>query len=565
MAESKVRDLLQRTMETQLPAGSPREQVRAILDRPDVDGFVQSLNPQVLYQLIQSAGFDEGLALIPHANPWQIQVCLDFDAWHKDQFQTARLIPWFSTLLAESSDEHFRRVCRETDAEILAMLFKDGLLVGLFDEDGLPPAEFYDIDWTTSPDGVYAVAYPDDEDLGALLRGLLDRLYDVDRVLAWTLLEAARWELFSNMEEEELHWRNSRLEEFGFVGRDEAMDIYKVVDPAAVREKLEQEPLSEKAWNRIGRTELPAVLSPRAHDYYLLRIFEDIDGPQLQALLTELVAVQNRVLMADGVEPGQIEETRNVVERALGTMSLGLEFLARADDDRAVELVESVALRDLFSVGYSLQWKLRSTVQQLARRPALTIIESERFSLLSPSDEALFEALVNFRPGFVAAESDAVVPFSSQAQVDEAALRLAYVAFKQLWTFSVTGTGVTPLAQLAYSEEVLNDPPSVTFDVLFSTWVAHVAIGNPPALRGLTLDELSALADTLRQQPWTDDLVGFFEPAVGSAIEAFGPSATRLVTRWLKETIESLTEELGDVTDPIPELLQTVVLIARSA
>ncbi|MEZ4461065.1 MAG: DUF6178 family protein [bacterium] len=563
MADSKVRTLVRQALETQLPAGTPAEQVRSILDRPDAEGFVQTLNPQVLYQLIQAAGFDEAAALLPYTTPLQVQVCLDFDAWHKDQFQPNRLIPWFSTLLADSSDEHFRRVCRETDAEILAMLFKDGLMVGLFDEDGQPPLEFDGIDWTTSPDGVYVVAYPEDEDLGALLRGMLDRLYDVDRGLAWTLLEAARWELFSNMEEEELHWRNSRLEEFGFVGRDEAMEIYRVVDPAAFRTQLDQSTLEPKAWERIGKSDLPAQISPDAHEFYLLNIMEQVETEQLEALMTELVAVQNRVLIADGVEPGELEQTRAVVERAIGTMSLGLEFLARREDERALEIIASVPLRDLFRVGYSLQWKLRATVQQLTRRPALTIIESERFSLLSENDQALFDALVKFRPTFVPAGTTVSESFSTQDQIDEAAVRLAFVAFKQLWTFGVAGATIPGLAEVAYSGKLYNEPPSVTFDTLFSTWIAHVALGHAPSLDGLTVQELKGLPEVLRAKDWQNDPIQAFEPAIGGAIEAFGPSAARLITKWLKDTLATLSDELGAITDPSPELLESVLLIRK--
>lgn len=563
MSESKIRALAQRVMETQLPAGTPAQQVRSILDRDDAEGYVQSLNPQVLYQLIQRAGFDEAAALVPMATPRQIQVCFDFDLWAKDRFQTNRLIPWMETLLAESSDEHFRRVVRETDGEVLAMMFKENLLVGLFDEDGQPPLEFDGLDWTTSPDGVYAVAYPEDEEMGALLRGMLDRLYDVDRVMAWTLLEAARWELFSNMEEEELRWRNSRLEEFGFVGRDEAIDIYRVLDPAAFRTKLDNQTLEDKAFDRIGKTELPAVVTPDATPLFILRILELLEGDVLEALVTELVALQNRVLIADGVEPGQLDETRDIVERALGTLSLGLEYLSRADDDRAVELVRAVPLRDIFRVGYSLLWKLRSTVQSLSQRPTLTLIESERFSLLNDSDAALFNALVKFRPTYASGAGSEPEFFCNTKQVDEVATRLAFIAFKQIWTFGVSGADVAKLAGLAYGGTLINDPSTVTFDTVFATWIALTLLGKQPAMRGLNAEELQNLPSQIAAKPWGNDPVGWFESALAPAIEALGPGAVRLVTRWLKETLDRLDDEIGAVAQPEPAILQAVLLLQR--
>lgn len=562
MTDSKVQALARKVLETQLPAGTPAEQVRAILERPDAEGYVQSLNPQVLYQLVQRAGLDDAGALVAMANPWQVQVCFDLDLWAKDRFQTGRVIPWFQSLLQEASDEQFRRICRETDGEVLAMVFKENLLVGLFDEDGLPPAEFNDIDWTTSPDGVYAVAYPEDEDAGATIRAVLDRLYDVDRVMAWTLLEAARWELFSNMEEEELRWRNSRLEEFGFVGRDEAIEIYRVVDPTVFREKLEEQPLEDKRFDRMGRTDLPAIATPDDAGFYLLRILESLDVDLLEPLVTELVALQNRVLIADGVEPGDAEDASDGVARALGTLSLGLEYLSRGDDERATELVRSVPFRDVFRVGYSLLWKLRSTVQRLAQRPTLTLIETQRFSLLGDDDAAFFDALVKFRPVYCAGAGQLPEPFRAQAQVDLAAARVGFVAFKQLWTFGVLRLDVGSLAQLAYGS-LRNDPTTVTFDALFATWLAQNLLGRPAAPTGLSEDDLRALPGLLRDRPWGTDPVGHFEGVIGPAIEALGPNAARMVSRWLNATLQRLVDELADVEHVDPAIVQAVVLIAR--
>lgn len=282
--------------------------------------------------------------------------------------------------------------------------------------------------------------------------------------------------------------------------------------------------------------------------------------------MTELVAVQNRVLIADGIEPGQPEETRGVFERAMGTLSLGLEFVARMDDERAVEVVKSVPLRQLFRVGYSLQWKLRSTIQQLAKRPTLTIIESERFSLLAESDERAFKSMIKFRPAYVSSTGEnAGVPqiFATQSQIDDMASRIAFVAFKQLWTFGVSGIDAGSLAQTAYSGTLVNEPTTITFDTIFATWIAHVALGKPPSKEGLTVVELAGLPAVLRKKPWGDDALGWFEPAVAGAIEAFGAGAARLVSRWLRETLTELHEQMARVEDPDPLLLQAVVLIQK--
>ncbi len=561
-AEAVFQDALERRLRHDLPEGRPHEQVHAILDRPDAEGFIQTLDPQVLFRLIESAGWHEAHDLVPYATPWQIQVFLDFDGWKKDRFAPAKLERWLGTLVLEASDEKFQRVMRELDPEIPALFFKHNLEVDVVEEGEIPP-QFADKPVSLSPDGVYAIVYPEDEVSAALMRSLIDRLYETDRVLAWTLLEAVRWEIYSTMEEEAYRWRNSRLEEFGYVSRDEAVEIYRYRNPTKLRQKWDAGLYGEKLIGTPDVGNLPVVHSGRDDDLFFFEAFAKVTSDEARDRLTyEMAAVQNRALIGDGIEPGDVLDAQNIARRTLGFLSLGLEFLSRSDVEDAAEVLERMPLRDVFAAGHSLCWTLTSKVHELRRRPTLTLIEGERFSLLSESDQSLFQALTRPRPEYASLDGD-VSYFDSQAQVDEVAARLGMIAFKQLWLFAVRQVAPATLATLVYSEQVRNSPPTVTFDSLFRTSIALGLTSGDTELRGLSAAELEELAAVLRSKPWGDDPIGHFEGLIGAMLEALPPATVGFASAWLKKSLSVLEEELGGVREiEQPEFFETVVLLA---
>lgn len=251
LARQNRRPLLERLQQALAPA-DPVAEINAILERPDYLGYIQSMNPHRLFALIRDAGWDEGHELVPYVRPQQLQVMLDLDIWQKDTFVPDRLEPWLAVLVAEAEDEDLKRTVRELDPELLALFFKHHVRADLI-EDGEIPLHLGE-GAVLSPDNAYGVAYPEDEDTAALLRAFLDRLYQVDMAMAWTLLEATRWELLSQMEHTAGRLRQSRLDEAGFVGFDEAIAIYATLNPAAYRQSSSQGP-----WNKRS----PCARGPR--------------------------------------------------------------------------------------------------------------------------------------------------------------------------------------------------------------------------------------------------------------------------------------------------------------
>lgn len=542
------RSLLER-VEPALHSGDPIELIRNMLERDDALKYIPTLNPHTLFRLIKEAGWDQGTDLVPYISPEQMQIFLDLDCWKRDTILPKRMETWIAALIADTEDAQFKRVCRDLDPEILGIFFKANLTVEHVVEGEIP--DHLEGSVAMSPDGVYALVYPEDEDTAAILRAFIDRLYELDRVLAWTLLEAVRWELMTEMEESAYRWRMSRLEEFGFVGLSESLEIYAYRNPLHYRDRLDGQPFPNKPPIEPPKhSDIPSVIANQLdEDIYFFRVLRQVAGDrQLHDVLNELATLNNRTLIADGVEPGELESGHEVVRRTVGYLSLGLEFLSRNDDERALEIIEHLPLREIFQVGFSLTRKLQINAQTLSRRPTLSLVEGLPFSLLNPDEEALFEAVARPRPTFAWDQYDHDA-FHTREQLDSAALRIGMVAFKQLWLFGVTGQTLDSLASLLYGGVVINEPVEVNFDTIFATVLATHLLTGSGEVRAIDLAELERLPAILRARPWADDLIAYFEPVLGPILVTLPKATASLSTRWLHAVLDKLVEELAEVEE----------------
>jgi len=553
-------------IDTELPPGDAAEQIDEILRRTDAREVFQSLDAPAFYRLMKRAGWDQAYDLVQYATPDQIQVFLDFDCWQRDRLVPEKMDKWLAALVSETDDEQFGSVCRELDPQILPLYLKSNLVVDHTDEEGRPPEHLErQGNPEVTPDNQYAVLYPEDEDKSGMLRSFFDRLYHVDRVLVWTFLEAVRWELTSRMEEEAYGWRVSRLEEHGFVERHEAVDIYQYVDPVDYRERLDRDHSEEYApVDPPQRLDVPDVVRQEFDDeFYVFRVVQSIQNDDdLRSIMFQLRALLNRAMVADGIEPGEIDTGRPVVRRTLGYLSLGLEFLARSDIERAQQLVLRHPLKELFRAGYSLTAKLQAKFESLRDEPTLTILEKDELSLLSPDDRAVAESLMRQRPTY-AADRNTFDIFKSQEQLDETAFSVGMIAFKQMWLFGLHADSVAEIGELVYGDETLNSPDSVTFDLLFATRVAQFLTGGDDPLAPLESSTVEELAETVREAPWKGRRDEYFSELVDPIVES-APTATRKLTvRWLRQTLDRLEDEFSDVHSiEDPKYFTPVLLLA---
>ncbi len=558
----KLLDRLNEERTVVLPPGEPADQIERILDRPDADAYIAAIDPPVLHHLIKTAGWAEATDLIPFVTTYQIQVCVDLDCWSKESFDTEALSPWLAALITTTTDAQFASTCRELDPEILAMFFKENLKVGEMSDEGEVPEAFYHMEVETSPDGVYGLVYPDDDATADLLRNIIKHLYHSDRVLAWTLLEACRWELMSPMEHEALRWRNSRLEEYGYVSRDEAFQIYHVLPPLWLRKSLEDGSYDPKIETRIRPDNLPIVPSlDEENEFFFFRAMEKVDDAEIRSRLTvEFVTLQNRAAIAEGINPGDAQSASTTVRRTAGYLSLGLSFISRDDLLKAAKMLEAVKLIDVFRAGFTAVSTISKNAAKLRYRPSLTLIDGEHYSLLKQSNALLLTHLNHARPEYF--ENEKLDVFREQSQLDGAALRVASIALKQIVVFNAFELSPQKLSKIAYDKNNISTPDVVTFDFILRTALAQSLTKGSDFFAPLSSSQIKSLPSIIRSKPWGQDPVGFFESINGAIVTIVPAAMIRLVGSWFQQCLESLEDEFSEIVSvDDAKVFATVVLV----
>jgi hypothetical protein len=449
----------------------------------DPEAAIQALPGDELYYLLREDDPREAKELLAYAKAEQIQIVLDFGLWSGDRLIPSRMTEWVE-IMAEMSMETIEQWIRGIDIEMVALLLRKGARV--YDLEIEDPPDEPEGTFFPTPDRLFVLdvtgygpqSDPEDpeqndptdpeadapEGMGAqALIHVVDMLYRADLNLARRILVGVKAELDSELEETALRWRQGRMADLGFIDAIEALEIYRELDPASVRigelrpgtrmrpntgdpDRGEQAPDLLRGPGILGEHLGGASLFARA----LGRVTAPAETEELHFAL---VALANRVLAADKVDP---TDDRGVAERMLrmrATLDLAVEFLARGtgtgggdrsiDDDRAVDAVRTVPIVRLFRLGVSLIGKVRALARTLRQRGPfatlkhLDLLEEPEASVLAAADRArpLYAALLDDPPA--AGER----PFGSLADIARATVAIQRAAVAQAM---LLGLGVRP-------------------------------------------------------------------------------------------------------------------------
>jgi hypothetical protein len=232
----------------------------------------------------------------------------------------------------------------------------------------------------------------------------LSRLYDADPDFARTILMDAKWGLTAELEEESLRWRTARLADLGFPSFDEAIAVYHPIDPGTVEGS--RPPLASGDGGDARVLPMPFA-EMLGGDSLLERALAAIDDAALMGeLARQLVALLNRILVADRVDAADLGQVREATARARDTISLGLEHLSGGDLAGATALLSTGNLLDLFRVGYALVAKLLPLARAL-----------DRAGVIDPNLDALLEPRALFPCGLDPAPTAGMRPFRTVQDV----------------------------------------------------------------------------------------------------------------------------------------------------
>ncbi len=374
--------------------GKDREKLILLSKEPQ--RLVQRMPEEEFYYTVKEMGERDALALLELASPRQIAFCLDLEVWKRDRIRPRDMLRWLD-LLMECGEDKALEVLRGLDEELLVAFLQRHLRVYKpgteIEEVEIDHEDLFTLDHQYFIRIRFKYAEP------VLLR-LLDMLFRRDQGLYRRLMEGVIWEVPAEVEELAFRWRQGRLADRGFPELEDALEIYRYVEPALVRidqgVKEHYGPDDEmKRWGEVGSN---FYLLPMPSDSFLRQVLEASAIEGLDWLKGELVYLCNRAMVADGVDPADLEGVRELLGRVYDYLNLGLSYLARGDLKKGLKAVRKLYLKEIFQVGFSLTLKLRRRLERILRSSPWFPGGKEDLHLLDPPRREVAEGLLRRKP-----------------------------------------------------------------------------------------------------------------------------------------------------------------------
>jgi len=362
----------------QLMALDPKDAMERILQDPQPLPLVHSFPEQDLYFLIHDIGPEDTLPLLSLASDRQWEHIVDLEAWQKDQIDVKSVARWLGLLL-DADPDRFIRWFLEQKLEFIEFYLYRNIEVRIREHDqdlSELSSDFFSLDDSyfiriVEPVKDEADQISDDQRKKFLTK-FIKHLADFDhRTYQHVMLEATHV-LPAESEEKCYHWRNVRLAEKGFLPFDEAVGIYQPIKPQNIGQyKIDRLPNSDDSSAVFSISQYPMRLLKE--DNHFTRALATLAGsPALPGIQAEFASLCNRIIVADHKTVRDRQELRQIVKKACGFISLGLERLAKDQADmnprQAAELFIKYPLAQIFRVGFGgaldLKWQAEKWVDQ---------------------------------------------------------------------------------------------------------------------------------------------------------------------------------------------------------
>jgi hypothetical protein len=372
----------------ELARASGKRRLDLIIDARDPGALVRALPADELYFTIREIGLGDAVELVQLASAEQFKVILDLDAWRQGRFEPRRALPWLRAARVGALDDaraaaRLARKMRALDPELSLLVLRDALLVHDLKVEEDPQVES-DRTFRTA-DGAYLVEFLVDGSEYVAVRGLLDDLQAEDVFKLSRLLASLAWEVPSELEETALRWRTGRLADLGYPSLEEALSWY--ARPPARPAEAPGTPARTPGF----------FLAPLPEGTLLARAAAGLAPDDRLALELQLVGAGNAVMVADGIDPVDLDQVRAAMAGARAMVELGLGAVAGGDDARAAEALATTPVKRLFQEGFGRVLQLCWRAERLFKAGGAG---TRRAPLLDAPLGELLTALSSRRPRY---------------------------------------------------------------------------------------------------------------------------------------------------------------------
>jgi hypothetical protein len=357
----------------------PEKALDRILQDPHAIELVHSFPEQDLYLLIHDIGPEDALPLMSLASNKQWEHLVDLEVWQRDSIDTGSVTRWMH-LLMEADPKRFVRWVLEEKLEFIEFYLFRNIEVRVREHDEDPSdfgKDFFSLD---SNYYVRFIGMPPESESDKLsddmrkqfIEELLERLAGFDHRLYQKILLEATSVIPAEAEELSYKWRNVRLAEKGFLPFDEAIGIYQPLKPRQLREEISKPDPGKP--DDVAAFPVPQYpLNMLKEDNPFTRALAIIDSDSaLQEIQAEFANLCNQIIVADQKTIREREGLREIVRKACGYISIGLERLKKDNQElvlsQAAALLKKYALGQIFKVGFGgaleLKWRADKWVSQ---------------------------------------------------------------------------------------------------------------------------------------------------------------------------------------------------------
>jgi hypothetical protein len=367
-AVERIRAL--RDKRQQLMTLAPKDAMERILQDPQSLALVHSFPEQDFYFLIHDIGPEDAGPLLSLASNRQWEHLVDLETWHNDQIDSKAVSRWLDLLL-EADPARFVTWFLNEKLEFVEFFLYRNIEVRVREHDQ-DPSEFgpgfFSLDDTYYLRFIDQPADAAENELSEAQRKkfitrLSETLSDYDHRLYQGVLLEATHVIPAETEEDCYRWRNVRLADKGFLPFDEAIGIYQPVKPWD---------LAEQSAKIIPAAEDPTSLFPvpqtpirlLAEDNHFTRGLAAIESENVVShIQAEFANLCNQIIVADHKTIRERDQLRDIVKKACGYISIGLERLSKgkikADPRQAAALITRYPLSQIFRVGFGDALKLK--------------------------------------------------------------------------------------------------------------------------------------------------------------------------------------------------------------
>ncbi|HEY6908072.1 MAG TPA: DUF6178 family protein [Myxococcales bacterium] len=452
-----------------------KQKLELILAAPDPEQLVRALSAEELYFALLDIGPEDAAEVVAMAAPEQFRHLIDMAAWRggDEGPRPGEVLRWLRLAREGGEDPaKFRKQLWSLDLELLALMLRRQMVVHDLTEGEEEPAPdnpgraFY------TPDRRFLLEFTGSAEV-ATLRQLIEDLYADDPFGAGQLIEDARWELPTELEESARHWRDGRLRDAGVPGFDEAISFYA-------------RPAAQKAAAPGPAPDAQALSAPSSP--LLDAALDLLEGDELERAEEAVVYAANAALVANRVSLHDPDEVREQLADARATLSLGLELLSSGDPQRAARVLAEGPIRAVFQAAVGEGYRLQARARKIAARARLP--QAQSTTVLDEPLESVVQALLRARPAFHEPGQRRPRAFGSRADVvraeallDEAEAELSLLA----------SLGIPPSVLGPRAEEAGLGPAAVKASAALRALVETQLKGEPFSLRGAA-DEPAARA-----------------------------------------------------------------------